>query len=342
MAALYWSAKKDEEPVQEKRGLPSRSQFFLLYLWRNNKYDRMKHGLLLIFSAVVVLFAGCEQGYEYAESDGVSEEEEELAEGYVKVTFAITDFEQIPFDDAVYATRADDEADTVCTRIDLAVFEDDEKIESVNQTVDEEDFGTVSLSLPEGDYELVILAHSGTGSATITSPDVIKFRNNKLTDTFYYYGDISISGTATYEISLRRAVAMFRLVVSDDTPEDVTQMEFYYTGGSSTFDATSGYGNVSSRQTEYRDVEEDAYTGSSEYEIYTFPHEDDDALKIVVSALDDSEETLYETTFTDVPVNINVITQYTGEFFGTTTEEAGFNITVSIADEEWNLTEYTY
>lgn len=236
-------------------------------------------------------------------------------------------------------TRMEDD-NSACTRIDVGLFQDGTKVKAVNSTEDDDDFGNLSLALDDGTYDIVIIAHNGTGAATISSADEIKFSNNKVTDTYYFYGTITINGTANYNITLHRAVAMFRLIISDDTPDDVVQMKFYYTGGSSTFDATTGYGCVNSRQTEYRDVETSAYTGSSQYEIYTFPHNDDDVLKIVVTAQSDLEESLYEATFTDVLVNIGEVTQYTGNFFETSSSN-NTTIAVSMYDE-WVVNEYTY
>lgn len=284
--------------------------------------QRMKRTTTLLLLIATLIVTACEAGYFVG-----SDEEENVEEEDINVWVS---------------TRADEENDLEgCTRIDVGVFLDGEKVKAVNSKAEDSDFGTIGLSLDEGLYEIVIIAHSGTGAATISSPDEIKFSNNKVTDTFYYYGNLNVSAAGgTFAVVLKRAVAMFRLVINDKTPTDVTQMKFYYTGGSSTFDATSGYGCVNSRQTEYRDVETLAYTDSSQYEIYTFPHVDDDVLKIVVTAQNSLEEELYERTFTDVSVNIDEITLYSGSFF-TTSSTATTTIMVSV-EGEWVVNEYEY
>ena len=295
----------------------------------------MKKLYLLALPAIVALLAACEKGYEAVDTSDTTADE-----GSTAVSFNIVSIAQTDFDGTIYETRASSLSD-YCTRINLAAFDASGTKTTVNQTSDDTDFGTLSLSLYEGTYDVVIIAHSGTGNATISSVDEIKFANNKVTDTFYYYTQITVDGSSSYDVALARAVAMFRLVVTDATPSDVTQMQFYYTGGSSTFDATTGFGCVNSRQTEVRDVDDTAYDGQSQYEVYTMPHETDDVLKIVVSALDASGETLYERTFTDVPVTINKITQYTGEFFGSSTEQGAATLTLTISDE-WSVDEYSY
>lgn len=294
---------------------------------------RIRHLLPLI--SLTALLSACEKGYE-AETEVSTTAEE----GSTTISFNIVSISQTDFDGTVYATRAADLSE-YCTRINLAAFDASGTKSTVNQTSSDSDFGTLTLSLSEGTYDVVILAHSGTGNATISSVDEIKFTNNKMTDTFLYYTQITVEGTTSYDISLARVVAMFRLIVTDATPSDVAQMQFYYTGGSSTLDATTGFGCVNSRQTEVRDVDDTAYTGQSQYEVYTLPHATDDSLKIVVSALDSLGTTLYERTFTDVPVTVNKITQYTGEFFGASTEQGASTLTLTISDE-WSLEEYEY
>jgi len=122
----------------------------------------------------------------------------------------------------------------------------------------------------------LVIAHNGEGSATITSTEKVTFPNNKVTDTFYYYGDLIVtSEVQSYDLTLTRAVAMFRLVLTDDEiPSTVTKFKFYYTGGSSTFSPSAGYGCVNSKQTEIRAVAD----GVTTFDIFTLPHTEDDVL----------------------------------------------------------------
>ncbi len=47
----------------------------------------------------------------------------------------------------------------------------------------------------------------------------------------------------SYDLTLTRAVAMFRLVLTDEEiPSNVAKLKFYYVGGSSTFSPKDGYG----------------------------------------------------------------------------------------------------
>lgn len=240
-------------------------------------------------------------------------------------------------------TRAATDITDLCSRLNLAVFNaDGTKVNTVAQKEGDASYGTVALSLAAGTYQLVVIAHNGDGSATITSTEKVTFPNNKVTDTFCYYGDLVVSNEKqTYDLTLTRAVAMFRLVLTDESiPASVAKLKFYYTGGSSTFSPAEGYGIVQSKQTEIRAVSEDGI-----YEIYTLPHTEEDVLtKLTITALDANDNTVKERIFENVPVVRNQVTRYTGSFFGSggsgETGSGDFRMT---ADPEWDAVNgYTF
>ena len=197
-------------------------------------------------------------------------------------------------------------------------------------------------SLAAGTYKLVVMAHNCDGSATITSTEKVTFPNNKVTDTFFYFGDLVVSAERqTYDLTLTRAVAMVRLVLTDESiPEAVAKMKFYYVGGSSTFSPKDGYGCVNSKQTEIRAVSNDSI-----YEIYSLPHTEEDVLtKLTVTALDANDNTIKERVFENVPIVRNQVTRYTGSFFGDggggSTGSGDFRMT---ADPDWDsVNGYTF
>ncbi len=222
----------------------------------------------------------------------------------------LTQFEQTAF------TRATTDITGLCTRLNVAIFNTDgTKIKTVAQKDTDSDYGTVALALSAGTYQFVVIAHCRDGSATITSEEKVTFPSNKVTDTFYYYGDLVVTDSQqSYDLVLARAVAMFRLMLNDEEiPSNVARLKFYYTGGSSTFSPSAGYGCVNSKQTEYRTVA----PGLTVFDIYTLPHTENDVLtKLTVTALDANDNTVKERVFENVPVTRNQITRYTGSFFG--------------------------
>ena len=282
-----------------------------------------------LFIVLALLIASCEKPIL---------DEEMVMKKDANVILHMTQFEQTAF------TRAATDITELCTRLNVAIFDTDgTKVKTVVQKDTDSDFGTVALTLTAGTYQLVVIAHNGEGSATITSEEKVTFPNNKVTDTFYYYGDLVVTDSQqSYDLTLTRAVAMFRLVLTDeDIPSNVARLKFYYTGGSSTFSPSTGYGCVNSKQTEYRSVA----PGLTVFDIYTLPHTEEDVLtKLIITALDANDNTVKERIFENVPVTSNQITRYTGSFFGDggngQPSDGTFRLT---ADPDWDCVNgYTF
>ena len=252
--------------------------------------------------ACALFFTSCEQPV--TDDDGTDADEPNVVDG-TKVVFNVCNVEIVPWNSDGYEAGNVTDISKLCTRIELAVFDGDNRVTVVRQAAGDAGFGHVTVGLDEGTYTVVVIAHNGEGSATISSPE-----------------------------------QMFRLVVKDNVPEKVDRMKFYYTGGSSTFDAVSGCGCVDSRQTEFRDVPDDAHSSESVYEVYTFPHSDGRTLNVTVSALDASDKVVDEREFTDVPVERNQVTQYSGYFFGES-PGSGRSFTFTI-DEDWSQVDFVY
>lgn len=195
----------------------------------------------------------------------------------------------------------------VCSRLSLGIFDEIGKVKTLNTLSTDKEYGKLSVALDEGEYRVVIIGHNGAGNCTISSPEKIKFSNNKLTDTFYYYGRLNITSEETEEtIELKRAVAQFKVHITDSViPTNARSIRFYYLGGSSTLDATSGYGCVNSRQTEVFKLAKD----QRDYSVYTFPHEDSQGLNMKISILDADGKTIRELDKDNIEVKCNYITK---------------------------------
>lgn len=242
------------------------------------------------------------------------------------VVFNMGIFSQSDFD-----TRSAKKISEMASVINFAIFKDGEKYKTISQKRADADFGKISVNLPDGDYQIVAVAHNGTGNATITSPEKITFPNNKVTDTFCLYRSITVNGTKEYDVQLARVVAMFRLQIDQEIPAEVTQLKFYYTGGSSTLDATTGRGCVNSRQTEVRDVT--SHASGQTFEVYTFPHDTEGMLDMTITALDAAGNTCQEKELPMVPVTVNKITTYFGNFFLDGSSSA--SAFILYGDDEW-------
>ena len=282
-----------------------------------------------LFIALALLIAACEKPV--------------LDEDVVLMKEANVILHMTQFAQEAFGTRAATEITELCSRLNVAIFDaDGTKVKTVAQKEGDTGYGTVALTLAAGTYQIVVITHNGEGSATITSTEKVTFPNNKVTDTFYYYGDLVVTDSKqSYDLTLTRAVAMFRLVLTDDEiPSTVSKFKFYYTGGSSTFSPSTGYGCVNSKQTEIRTVADDGV-----YEIFTMPHTEDDVLtKLTVAALDANDNTVKERIFEKIPIARNQITRYTGSFFGSggsgQTSDGTFRLT---AAPDWDsVNGYTF
>ena len=292
----------------------------------------------LLFFILALLIVACEKPI--LDDEDITEKKE------ANVILHMTQFEQTAFDNSGNraATRAATDITELCTRLNIAIFSaDGTKVKTVAQKDTDSDFGTVALTLAAGTYRLVVIAHNCDGSATITSEEKVTFPNNKVTDTFYYDGDLVVtSDVQSYDLTLTRAVAMFRLVLTDEEiPSNVAKLKFYYVGGSSTFSPKDGYGCVNSKQTEIRTVAD----GVTTFDIYTLPHTEEDVLtKLTVTALDANDNTVKERVFENVPVTRNQITRYTGSFFGSGgSGQQSDGIFRMTADPDWDsVNGYTF
>lgn len=243
------------------------------------------------------------------------------------VSFSVSALDQIPF--SAVLTRA--EGITSCSMITFDVFACDSvtRLVHVNQDISDPNFGSFNVKLEEGRYILMVIAHNGDVHPTTTKLKQIEFKSNKttqkMTDTFLYCSEIEVSSSQTnFELSLSRIVAQFQLSLTDtELPSDFTQIKFYYLGGSNTLDATTGFGCVNSKQTEYVTV----LPGVKEYGVYTFLRPESDKLSMTITAMAGTVP-MKEIKLDDVPITKNYITKYTGEMFAKPMAETMFSISV--------------
>ena len=259
---------------------------------------------ILIFS-VLILFS-CEKAFIDVDDGAGDTPAASKLEGNLIVS--ISQIEQMPFLDYTRAAVAD-----VCTRVNFAVYSmAGTRVKQINQQVGGANYGTASFQLDEGEYQLVVVAHSSDGNPTMTDPTKIRFTNTQgFTDTFLYSGNITIGAEPqTHTLTLRRITSLCRFVVTDDYPFNVKKMRFYYTGGSGAFNASTGFGTVNSKQ----EVKFDVTSGQKQFDLYTILHNTEGTIHLKVSALDAADNVLREREF-DVPLAQNKITWFTGAFF---------------------------
>ena len=286
-----------------------------------------------MLTAVCAMFFSCQKA--------VFDEDEENQGNGAKLRFRVTQFEQIPFDEAD-ATRGTN-VGKACTRLNFGVYQNGECLKQINQQSSETGFGTFNLSLKSGEYQLVVLAHSSESNPTMTDPNKVTFSNkDKVTDTFWYGDNIVVNNDSVYQIKLKRAVAMVRLQTTDTVTKDVKLVRFYYTGGSSTLDALNGVGSVNSRQAINFDITADMVGKQANFDVYTFPKVENKGLTLKVTTHDKSNNVIVEENISNVPIQRNVITLYKGRLFNRNADSKGdFNVDLN-SDDEWTTDEHPF
>ena len=250
------------------------------------------------------------------------------------LTVSVFQLEQTPFSSLTRTAPAD-----ACTRLNFAVYEGSTRVKQINQEIGNANFGTVSFQLPEGIYQLVVVAHSSKSNPTMTNPAKIQFTNTQgFSDTFLYNAEVVVEEdeSQNLSVSLDRIASLCRFVITDDYPSDVTKIRFYYTGGSGAFDASTGLGCVASKQTVWFD---NLSANQKQFDLYTFLHDVEGTIHLLVTAYDDVDNVLYEREF-DVPMVQNHITWLSGPYFsGSGAESMTTTITINTDWEgEYHIT----
>lgn len=263
----------------------------------------MRRKLKFVLTIVVAgLLGSCEKPI-LAEQEGQIQKEANL-------TVSVFQIEQTPFHSPMRSAVSD-----LCTHLNFAIYDmTGERVKQVNQIEGDSDFGVASFQLLAGTYQLVAVAHSSSSNPTMTDPTKIQFTNAKgYTDTFLYYTTLTIDSEAqTLNISMHRIVSLCRFVINDAIPEGIARIEFHYAGGSGHFNAVTGLGVTNSRQVMSYAVA--AGQLQSQYDLYTFLHEADGDIHLLVKAFDADENLQLEKEF-DVPMSTNNITWMRGSLF---------------------------
>ena len=230
----------------------------------------------------------------------------------------------VPFAD----TRSAQFIGDYCTKLCFVVYEDGVQKKKILQKKGDDGFGQIATTLPEGNYQLLVLAHS-TSNPTLSDPSSIQFKNaDGFSDTFYYYGDLVVSAEPqTYDVSMLRAASMLRIIITDQLPIELSRVRIYYTGESVVFNAVEGWGgSVNSKQYMFYDVAEQA--APLTLEAFTFLRDDLGSLDVTLTAYDAKDNVIAERELKDIPMKNRMVTEYSGTLFSSSSiNELGFTFT---------------
>ena len=290
----------------------------------------MKSPKTLLLIIATLLFAACEK---YVAEEG-TQSESKVVDGnlVVKAECVVT---------RAGETENEQEALPLAerfTHMSMVLYQNDVRVDYVNQDNMDKDFGTMSVDLDPGTYQLVVLAHSGQRSPTTTNCHKISF-SAPLTDVFSYYGDVVVGKEVNkVTVQLTRAVAKIQLTVTGEIPAGVSFFNYIYKGASVSFDPATQKGVASTTR---RNVEVEKADGVKTFELYTFVSSDDQTVDWDFAGYSSEKEVLGSKKISNIPVALRNVTKIESKVFDGVIE-GPTDISVTVDDTWDGVINYTF
>ncbi len=244
----------------------------------------------------------------------------DLTEGERRaVNFHVTNYEQYYLGDETRAESVD-----LLDHLTMAIYsaDTDQLVdEVVTQNKGDENYGNFTAYLEEGvTYRIVFLGYMGSKACHLTSSKAISFDDTYVPHTFLYTEVVHVDESLepSRNVVLDRVIGAFRLVMADAMPEGVATMRFTSTRGGSVLNAQTGECVQNTGRT-YDMVLADpsSWWGkkNNSFTLYYFLPKTGATMEITVDALDSKGTLIQSRTFPEVPMTINQLTIYTGNFF---------------------------
>lgn len=252
------------------------------------------------------------------------------------VSFRVTNFFQYEMDAPTRATPVSAKDSKIIKHLALGIFnEQTGKMvnELIIQNQGEDGFGSFTVKLHYGQYRLVFLGYGGNEACIMESPEHISFEDGYVPQTFLYTTKITIDAKSELQtnITLHRVVAGFKVVMEDVIPANASTVRFTTTGGGTVLNAVTGLAASKAGRNASVDIPKDYKGTSGKYAaMYLFLSENPETMDITTKVCDADDKVIKERSFTNVPLKMNTLTEYKGQFFDD--QSYGFSIS---ADDEW-------
>ncbi len=218
-------------------------------------------------------------------------------------------------------TRATAASYQYVNAIDLAFFRPD-GTQVYNQTQLRSEagtsFGTVSCNLPVGSYTMVAVARGYfEGDAfSISSPTSAGYTSERVRETFCKSQNVVVNNTTAVniEVTLSRVIAKLMVNSTDDRIPDVTKMQATYSGGSKSFNPSTGLATDNNGYTVTTSAGNDKQINMISY---VFLATDTQNINLTIEAFDASDNVLFTKQVADVPFQRNKQTVVRGSMFST-------------------------
>lgn len=283
----------------------------------------MNYRISSIFIALLLLFVSCQK---IEPEDNT--EKNTTGEVYVTCTFSQ---KQSNIED----TRANTPIYEIAKRITFVVYQNKKVIKTIHQlNGGSNNFGTMSIALPAGVYQLMIFAHNELSDINVIEDGSIMLANSMPSgDCFSYSAEIEIKADSrkTETCKLTRAVSLITIVSDELLDDKVSTAQITYTGVSHQYKLLNCIGS-SSTTLNTGTIKSDAFknsTGHFEYNQYVFLNGTESTVNATIKLFDANKQELYSKSLIGIQAKINTKTTVTSSLL------SGISTTSITADTDW-------
>ena len=200
-----------------------------------------------------------------------------------------------------------------------------------------ETFGEFTLSLPMGNYTMVVLGYgkSEDDDLVLTSPTQAEYTGAHARETFATTQPVNITSTSAVNLSatLNRIIAKLQVVSTDGRTANATNVRMTMSAGGKSFSPTTGLATVNTGFSNTVGISAAAGSTSSSIS-YLFLATDEQTMDVTIETLDEDGAVLFSKTVNNVPFKRNRVTKLTGTMYTNNSVSGGFQI-----ETEW-LSDY--
>lgn len=256
------------------------------------------------------------------------------------LTFNVVNYEQISLDDI---TRA---SGSVLPHLTMAIYDENDKlVSSVTQESTSNTFGQFSVELEAGNYSVLFVGYDKDNAINVDNVSVVSFANSEVPHVLYSYQNITVGKNTegTNEVILQRCVSRFELRINDRLPQNIGNFSISTSNVGVAFNAKTGLASQSTTYTKTFNLT--SLAGSTEplqMGVYCFLPEESANVSVTATAYASNGEEIKKSSFTDVPLKVNQLTRYKGDFFAELPIESSFSLTFPSTLEWVNVKELDY
>lgn len=203
-------------------------------------------------------------------------------------------------------------------------------------TSDDENFGVICDSLPEGNYKIAFLAYSSP-HPVLTEKNI--FSCDSVSDTFFLLKDLEVQTDQEIEtnITLQRIVSRIEFIATDPIPSSLAQFDIRVNNYANQFDILKKTGGIGSSETftfSHIYTVKEIGTRNTKHSFYSFIPGASQETSVTLNALDGQDNPYFHRTIKIHP-QINKIIRYTGQLYTVPASDDIFNVEVN---NEWEET----